>query len=196
MVVPSPMTSDISKQVLRQHLRKMRDAYVRTLSAEERAAAEFAACTRLAQILGPGIWASYIAIGSEISAAVLPTLGPADQPIGYPWFADRAADMLFRLSGDAFVAGPFGIRQSEATQPEAEPDWMIVPLVGVDRRGNRIGQGAGHYDRALARLQAIKPIRTIGLAWDVQLVDSVPADPWDQPLDLIVTPTRIIETRA
>ena len=196
MVVPSPMNSDMSKQALRQHLREKRDAYVRTLSADERTAAEFAACARLAQILGPGIWASYIAIGSEISAAALPALAPAGQPIGYPWFADRAAAMLFRLSGEDFVAGPFGIRQPEAARPEAEPDWVIVPLVGVDRHGNRIGQGAGHYDRALARLQAIKPIRTIGLAWDVQLVDSIPADPWDQPLDLIVTPTRIIETRA
>lgn len=190
------MTSHTSKQALRQHLREMRDIYVRALSIEERAAQEAAASTRLAQNLGPGTWASYLAIGSEISAAALPSLAPKGQPIGYPWLADRAAEMLFRLSGGASVPGPFGIRQPDACQPEIEPDWIIVPLVGVDRRGNRIGQGAGHYDRALARLQAIKPVRTIGLAWDVQLVDSVPADPWDQPLDLIVTPTRIIETRA
>jgi 5-formyltetrahydrofolate cyclo-ligase len=67
--------------------------------------------------------------------------------------------------------------------------------VGVDRQGNRIGQGAGHYDRALQSLRADGSPRTIGLAWDVQLVESVPADPWDQPLDYVITPSRTIEIR-
>src|SRR3546814_3492180 len=108
MAVPSPMTSDISKQALRQHLRALRDAHVRRLGAAERAAQEAAAIARLIAVLGDGIWASYMAMGSEIDPAGLVRQASPDQAIAYPWFADRASTMLFRLGDDIFTRGPFG----------------------------------------------------------------------------------------
>ena len=71
------------------------------------------------------------------------------------------------------------------------PSAVLVPLVAVDRAGNRIGHWRGHYDRALAALRGDGGVRTIGLAWDVQLRDDTsPADAWDVPMDAVATPTR------
>ncbi len=80
--------------------------------------------------------------------------------------------------------------------PEATPDVILVPLVAVDCAGNRIGQGAGHYDRTLAALRPTRPIVTIGLAWEVQIVEKIPVDPWDIPLDYVATPYRLVDCRT
>lgn len=65
---------------------------------------------------------------------------------------------------------------------------MFVPCVGFTADGGRLGQGAGHYDRWLA---AHPSAVAIGLAWDCQLVDELPTEPHDHPLDAVVTPTRL-----
>ncbi|MCU0830943.1 MAG: 5-formyltetrahydrofolate cyclo-ligase [Rhizobiaceae bacterium] len=78
-----------------------------------------------------------------------------------------------------------------APPPDCEildPAVMLVPLSAFDVRGHRIGYGAGHYDRAIARLggKGIQP-RLIGLAFDCQQVPAVPDEPHDRPLDAILT---------
>ncbi|NTW52464.1 MAG: 5-formyltetrahydrofolate cyclo-ligase [Chlorobiaceae bacterium] len=72
-------------------------------------------------------------------------------------------------------------------------DAVIVPLAGFDRRGGRIGYGKGWYDRFFDRLatRAVRPVR-IGLAFDFQAVASIPSDSWDEPLDMVVTESEII----
>ena len=67
---------------------------------------------------------------------------------------------------------------------ELTPDIVLTPLVGFDRRGTRLGQGAGHYDRAFAAHPAAW---RVGIAWSVQEVDALPADAWDVPLHAIAT---------
>lgn len=75
--------------------------------------------------------------------------------------------------------------------PDAEildPDILLVPLSAFDENGNRIGYGAGHYDRAIDRLRAKGKVpKLIGIAFDVQKVEKVPAEPHDVPLDAILT---------
>ncbi len=75
--------------------------------------------------------------------------------------------------------------------PEAEvldPTIMLVPLSAFDLNGNRIGYGAGFYDRAISRLQAKgKDPRLIGVAFDCQQVEDVPAEQHDVPLGEILT---------
>lgn len=74
-------------------------------------------------------------------------------------------------------------------------DLVLVPVVGVDPRGNRLGMGAGYYDRTFAWLRlAERPADTVLVAFahDEQVVDALDARPWDVPMDAIVTPTRII----
>jgi 5-formyltetrahydrofolate cyclo-ligase len=65
-----------------------------------------------------------------------------------------------------------------------------MPLVGFDPRGNRIGMGKGYYDRALSfrrRQQHWKTPRLVGLAFECQRVDALPARAHDVPLDALVT---------
>lgn len=75
--------------------------------------------------------------------------------------------------------------------PEAEvlePSLMLVPLAAFDRRGHRIGYGAGYYDRAIARLnEAGRAPRLIGIAFDCQEVERVPDQPHDIALPEMLT---------
>jgi 5-formyltetrahydrofolate cyclo-ligase len=72
-------------------------------------------------------------------------------------------------------------------------DLVIVPLVGADPKGGRLGYGKGWYDRFFAQLDSlgVHPLR-IGLAFGFQLLDALPSDPWDQLLDMVVTETGLI----
>jgi len=77
--------------------------------------------------------------------------------------------------------------------PTSDVDVILMPLVGFDKLGNRLGMGGGYYDRTLAFTQhANKKPLLIGIAHDLQEVNTLPTAPWDIPLDAIVTPTRIL----
>lgn len=75
----------------------------------------------------------------------------------------------------------------------AELDAVVVPLVAFDTAGNRLGRGAGYYDRALgaARSTTAAPL-LVGWAYDFQQVERIDPEPWDVRLDLVVTPTRLV----
>lgn len=76
---------------------------------------------------------------------------------------------------------------------EVIPRTLVIPLLGFDRHGQRLGYGAGHYDRTLAGLKAHGPVRSIGFAYAAQQLDAdLPAEPTDQPLDVIVTESGLI----
>lgn len=65
-------------------------------------------------------------------------------------------------------------------------DIILLPLVGFDRQGHRLGMGAGFYDQTLKNLRRPRP-RLIGVAFACQQVSHLPHDPWDIPLDAILT---------
>ncbi|WP_412049890.1 5-formyltetrahydrofolate cyclo-ligase [Hoeflea sp. Naph1] len=69
-----------------------------------------------------------------------------------------------------------------------DPDLLMMPLSAFDAAGNRLGYGAGHYDRAIARLRAkgMRP-RLIGAAFSCQATESVPIEGHDVPLDMVLT---------
>ena len=70
---------------------------------------------------------------------------------------------------------------------------ILMPLVGFDSQGNRLGMGGGFYDRTLARLDKLAcPPLLIGVAHDCQQADALPVMEWDVPLNAIVTPTQTI----
>ena len=138
--------------------------------------------------LRPGlVVASYIAVGGEVDPALFVAAALAAQcRVVLPHVVDRATPLRFLTwAGDAaLVTGPFGLRQPAADLPELAPAIILTPLVGFDRRGNRLGQGAAHYDRAFA---AYPDAWRVGLAWSVQEVDALQPDPWDMPLHAIAT---------
>lgn len=79
-------------------------------------------------------------------------------------------------------AGRFGTLYPEA-DPLA-PDWLLIPLLAFDLKGNRLGYGGGYYDRTIANLpEAFR----LGCAYAIQQLDAVPTEPTDQPLHAIAT---------
>ncbi len=70
-------------------------------------------------------------------------------------------------------------------------DLILVPGVAFSRNGYRVGYGGGYYDRFFSKLN--KEVKKIGLAFDLQIVDKVPTDPFDIPIDLIITEKEIID---
>jgi 5-formyltetrahydrofolate cyclo-ligase len=68
-----------------------------------------------------------------------------------------------------------------------EPEVLIVPLVGFDARGFRLGYGGGFYDRTLQGLRAKRATLAVGFGFAAQELDEVPIDQYDQPLDMMVT---------
>ncbi|WP_457601139.1 5-formyltetrahydrofolate cyclo-ligase [Hydrogenivirga sp.] len=86
--------------------------------------------------------------------------------------------------------GTFNIPEpasGEIISPE-ELELVVVPGVAFDRQGYRVGFGKGYYDRLLERVRAPK----IGVAYSFQVLDSVPRDSWDRPVDILVTEKEVI----
>jgi 5-formyltetrahydrofolate cyclo-ligase len=139
-------------------------------------------------LLAPGlVIASYHAVGSETDP------GPLAQAalvrgceLALPHVTSRDGAMRFLAWHPDHVlhAGPFGLSQPHHDREEAIPDIILAPLIGFDHQLHRLGQGAGHYDRAFA---ALPHTRRIGVAWSVQHVDPLPTDPWDVPLHAVIT---------
>lgn len=93
---------------------------------------------------------------------------------------------------DRLAAGPLGIAEPLDAAPECVPDVVFTPLAAFDRRGHRVGYGAGNVDCTLAALRARKTIFVIGVAYTVQEELLVPSEPHDEPLDLIVTERDVV----
>lgn len=74
------------------------------------------------------------------------------------------------------------------------PAMAVVPGVGFDHAGMRLGRGQGFYDRALEALRRAGEVCVVGLAFECQLVSELPAEPWDEPMDYVVTETRVIRS--
>ena len=102
-----------------------------------------------------------------------------------PVVVGRGSPLTFRLwrPGDPTRSGAMSIHEPLEQSPVVDPDLLFVPLACFDRRGHRIGYGAGYYDRSLARLRAMKPIHAAGVAYGVCEVAAVPYETHDQTLD-------------
>lgn len=92
--------------------------------------------------------------------------------------------------------GYFGIPEPQpGTLRPVDPraiDLLIVPGVAFDLQGNRLGYGGGFYDRFFERLRPGVPL--VALAFELQLVEGVPVEPWDRRMDWLVTEKRAIQT--
>jgi 5-formyltetrahydrofolate cyclo-ligase len=91
---------------------------------------------------------------------------------------------------DGLVDGPWGLVQpdlAKATllEKQEEIDLVVVPGIAFDRRGHRIGFGGGFYDRFLANLQVVK----VGLCYDDLILQGIPNEPHDVPMDIVVAQT-------
>lgn len=100
------------------------------------------------------------------------------------------------VSRSELVAGRLGIPEPIGTPGLADADkqnaLVFVPGVVFDTRGNRLGRGAGYYDRLLAQFSG-RNTRIAGLAYEFQIVETVPAQEWDYGMHFIVTEERTID---
>jgi len=115
-------------------------------------------------------------------------------PIALPRVTTLDRPMQFHLHTDPYEEsdleeGPMKLRQPAAHAPLVVPEVLFMPLVGFTPTGERLGQGGGYYDRHLA---ANPHTVAIGMAWDMQEVETLPLEPHDMPLAAIITPTRVL----
>ena len=121
-------------------------------------------------------------------------LHAAGHVVGLPVTGRMGTKLTFRrwTPDTAMVPGRMDIPEPPADAEAVVPDLLFVPLAAFDRRGHRIGYGAGFYDRTLAALRAEKEVAAIGLAYAAQEVLFVPADDHDEPLDMVITEKDVI----
>ena len=104
--------------------------------------------------------------------------------------------IVFRelVRGAELIDTGFGTRGPGPEAAVLDPDILVMPLSVFDHRGGRIGYGAGHYDRAIARLIEMgKQPELYGFAFSSQQADDVPIEDHDQPLRAVITELGVIE---
>ncbi|MEP9354023.1 5-formyltetrahydrofolate cyclo-ligase [Xanthobacter sp. KR7-65] len=122
-------------------------------------------------------------------------LRAAGAELALPVILGRDRPLIFRRwrADDSLVpAGAFRISEPPEIAPEVVPEAVLVPLAAFDRRGYRIGYGAGFYDRTLAGLRARGRVVALGFAFACQEVEAVPVAPHDEPVDMMVTETEAV----
>jgi len=200
MTSEGPMAATASIDELKADLRKTVFARRDAMSAAERqAAAETIAQRPFPLPIVPGVIVSgFSPIRTEINPLpLLRKLGDAGAHLALPVVAGKGKPLIMRAYafGQELKAGVWGIREPKDDAPVVDPDILIVPLAAFDRRGNRIGHGAGYYDMTIARLRSFKQVIAVGLAYALQEVAEVSTTTRDARLDFVLTENEVIDFR-
>ena len=190
----------MDNKAIRQRMRQKR----RSLSAPQQVDASQGLARQLCRLpaflFGKNI-AFYLANDGEIDPLI--ALGIAQAagkachlPVLHPLKQNRLHFVRYRR-GQPLTGNRFGIAEPTLRRNRIVPlramDVILLPMVAFDRRGNRLGMGGGFYDRTLSR--AFGLTKFIGLAHSCQETDSIASQPWDIPLQAIVTERNIIQVR-
>ena len=195
------MTLDDARQSLRAELRARRKA----LHASERIAAAngvAGSLEQLADFLVDQRVAGYWAIDGELPLhIVVSNLARRDQQYCLPRITGpRQLSFVPWKSGADLESNRYGIPEPVCTKDDllepAELDIVLLPLLGFDRRGGRIGYGGGYYDASFAflreRHEATRPL-LVGVAYSAQEIEVIEQAPWDVRLDYVATETELID---
>ena len=190
------MTEPLDKKALRVEMRVLRR---RLLDETPDAASRAARKLPVSRFGRFSIVGAYCAQGTELDPgpilqAIL-ELNPGRAQAALPVAVDKTSALHFRLwrPDDALKPDACGIPSPLDSAPEVLPNLLLTPVLAFDRRGGRLGQGGGHYDRTLANLRRQRSVFVLGVAFAGQEVDAVPMAEHDQHLDAIVTETAFIE---
>jgi 5-formyltetrahydrofolate cyclo-ligase len=193
----TPSRPDDIKTIIRREAVARRDALPGTVRAQ---AAETIATRPFPIPVAHGaIVSGFSPLKSEINPLpLMRKLADAGAQLALPVVAGKGKPLIMRQwsFGDPFVAGVWGIREPAPEAPEVDPDILIVPMLAFDRRGHRIGYGAGYYDMTIGALRAKKPVVAVGIAFASQEIDAVPNTPRDARLDLVLTERGVIDFRG
>jgi len=185
--------------VTKAELRALGLARRAEMTEEERRGGSERAVARIRRLLRPGETVSlFWPMRGEIDPrGLIADIEAAGGTVAMPVVQKRK--MFFRaFSGeDCLEDGVFGTRHPGPAQPVVDPDLIVAPLAAFDRRGGRIGYGAGHYDSAIADLKARgRVVRVVGIAFACQEVEDVPVEPHDAALDMVATERELIEVEG
>ncbi len=193
--------------ISKERLRALALGESRRRSAELR---ESASARILEAVLSAG-WFSraevvlcYVALPTEVRTAGLieAARGPG-RAVGLPRVVDGG--LRFHAAPESaaeYVRGTAGVLEPPESSPPLEPrpgqeTLVIVPGLLFDAEGYRLGRGGGHYDRLIALARRAWTATFVGLCFDEQFVERVPRDPWDEPVDAVVTERRgVVDCRA
>ncbi|MBD2857868.1 5-formyltetrahydrofolate cyclo-ligase [Spongiibacter sp. KMU-158] len=189
----------LSKSALRSQLRQARRAL--SEGAQARASRNIAkALFALPEFEHSKNIAAYLANDGEVSCSdLLNQFRLLRQVIYLPVIHPQKPQMSFYgyQMGQGLFPNRFGIEEPAHKRRAAfsaeNLDMVLMPLVGFDRQGNRLGMGGGFYDRCFSfKKQRNTPPLMIGIAHSIQEVNSLPTEPWDVPLDIILTERETI----
>ena len=138
-------------------------------------------------------------VAAYVSMATEPGTGPTIAAL-----ADHGIEVILPISLEggeldwvlyspdaAYVITPLGIAEPDGQRLGAQAldavDLAILPALAVDHEGHRLGRGAGYYDRALAGSSAVKCV----LLYAGEIVESLPFEEHDVPVDMVITPTGV-----
>lgn len=148
--------------------------------------------------------AGYWAVQGELALNLaIPPLLARGQQFLLPVLAhDRTLAFAPWTPGEPVAPNRYGIPEPATPERPLAPfqlDLVLVPVLGFDRYGQRLGYGGGWYDRSFAFLgEQARPTEPllVGIAYDFQQVDTLPAEAWDIPLDFIATDRELIDCHA
>ncbi len=191
------MNEDDIKAKLRREILARRDALPQE-DRRSRSASIAGALFALPEYRAAGTVLFYVSFRSEVSTrrmieqavshgkkVLAPKVDRRRRELRLFEIKDLSADLE---AGYMNIYEPVEKRTREAS-PE-EPDLVVMPGVGFDEKGNRLGYGGGYYDRLAMKLRS--GIRLVALAFEEQMVDEVPSLSHDRKVDMIITETRVI----
>ncbi len=159
--------------------------------------AVIARLARIDVLTAAGLVAGYRAVGGELDIdGAMALLATGGATVTVPRVVGEYLEFIAWDMEGVTVEGPFGIPEPADGHPRPliSHDVVLTPLVAFDKKGHRLGQGGGFYDRALSARVGNKPV-AIGIAHSFQEVESVPVESWDVPLDAVVTEEAVTEFR-
>lgn len=190
-------SSPLDKKALRKQLRQQR----RQLNNWQQQKAAFGLAKQFKQRRFKNLKkiAIYLTNDGEIAPKLL-ALNPR-LSLYLPVINGQSLVFAHYKKGQSFKLNRFGIKEPARIQQRLKPqqlDAIALPLVGFDAQGGRLGMGGGFYDRALSKLKgsdkyhSAKPqTKLIGLAHSLQQLPQCPLEPWDIPLDFVLTEQRV-----
>ncbi len=191
---PPPPTKAVLRDQLRERLAALDEA--RAAAAADRVARhllslpEVAGAQRILTCLSFGVeidtWRLVellLGLGKEL---FVPRADPRDRQLHVHPYPCPLRTVSFGLQQP-----PRGAAEVAAEAIDGTVEAVLVLGLAFDRRGYRLGYGSGYFDRFLAQ----RPFPAIGLAFDSQLVDELPAEPHDIPMQVVVTPSEVSRSR-
>jgi 5-formyltetrahydrofolate cyclo-ligase len=173
------------KSNLRHELRARRATLTRADFAER-----IAAVARDIPLDPGAVVAGYHPVRDEADPrGLMSALAALGHPLALPVIVAARAALVFRRwrMGDVLAPNAYGIAEPPASAEEVVPDAVLVPMLGFDADGHRLGYGGGYYDRTLDAVRRGRSVLAIGIAYAGQEFPQLPRETHDHALDMIVT---------